>query len=79
MEKPQYSKPHIRRRNAGEPNELVMIITETNVTKHSDAHCPFNPSIILKAFITPTIQNIVMGIPKKPNSISPKPKRLPNE
>ena len=62
-----------------EPNELVMIITETNVTKHSYAHSPFNPSIILKAFITPTIQNIVMGIPKKPNSISPKPKRLPNE
>jgi hypothetical protein len=45
-------------------------------------HCttrtkPLIPSIILNAFIIPTTQNIVNGIPNKPSSISQIPKRLP--
>ena len=45
--------------------------------KHMVAHNPLIPSIILKAFIIPTTQNIVKGMPNKPRLISPNPKRFP--
>ena len=42
---------------------IIKIIAEKQI-KQIDAQRPFNPSIILKAFMMPTTQNTVKGIPK---------------
>ena len=48
-----------------------------SITRAEPEQRPLMPSIMLKAFIMPTTQKIVIGIPKLPRYISPKPNRLP--
>ena len=61
----------------GTVSALIIYIIAVKHTKHKLAHNPFRPSIILKAFIMPTTQKIVNGIPHSPRSNSPGPNKFP--
>ena len=80
---PKYPKLYARKPNIApiginKPNEkFTRKATKIIGINASEAHIPFKPSIILKAFIIPTTQKIVKGIERIPRLICPVPNRFP--
>ena len=71
-------KPNIEPIGINKPNEkFPRKATKIIGINASEAHIPFKPSIILKAFMIPTTQKIVKGIERIPRLISPVPIRFP--